>query len=89
MMPYIQLVTELSDLQRLELATEVYKTFYNNTNTFEGDIGMHLSYLLGAILEKDLFCLDPNQSAHSDLVDILNLFPAEHLIWKFIIKSEW
>lgn len=69
------------------LALEVYETLFAQTESWkEDDRGMHIAYLMGAILRSDTVQffkeLDPGEQAAYDLYVLI--FPEGHPVWKFI-----
>lgn len=79
---------ELTAAERLKLAEEVFEIVFNETETFgEGDIGVHLAYLLGAIVRAP----DPAEPSFCEWVEEWKLArilrekcSATHPVWQFI-----
>jgi hypothetical protein len=81
----------LDDTQTLALISNVYDSFYRNTNSFENHIGPNLAYLLGSIATGGSISLNPKASSRGEkrFLDFLyTFFPHDHKVWAFVDTSE-
>lgn len=68
--------------QKITFMQQWYRWFHSNTETWGGDLGSEISYLLGAIM-NDTFILVTSQSALVSLLrtkKVTNTSP----IWKYV-----
>lgn len=74
---------------RAMLATEVYATVYRNTETFmEGPIGGGLAYLMGAILQGDVYeIISPTSEEAEFLAFIRETFADDHPVFQHIKQT--
>jgi len=69
-------------LRRADLALEVYEQMLKATESFEGKLGMYMTYLLGAILKKTYVDLEQSET---ELIEQFKLvFSADHKVWKYL-----
>ena len=84
----------MNDEQRCQLAREVFNKVFLKTDTLNHDnIGTHLAYLLGAILDSRLdHCAvdwsEENEEHDTTLPLFREWFPVEHAVWKHIIITD-
>ena len=72
-------------LRRAQLAQKVYDEAFEATESFEGEFGVHLTYLLGAILRNDKFqVLTANPELQEAFELFAHIFPKNHEVWDFI-----
>lgn len=72
-------------LARAELAQNVYETALAATETFEGDLGMQLAYLFGAILKGTTITLDLAEPEEFEVHEFFqSMFEREHPVWHYI-----
>lgn len=89
----IEEIIVATDEERCQLAREVFQIAYNRTGSFEPDnLGLHLAYLLGAILDDDPGRSSTDWSegteAHGIVLALFRQwFPPEHDVWSFIITE--
>lgn len=62
--------TEFAMLERAKLARRCYVELFAATDSFEGELGIQLAYLLGAILEDGRIELDPKDSDQAEVLDL-------------------
>jgi hypothetical protein len=69
------------------LAREVYRAAYDETETetFKGELGEGLAYLLGAILENGIATFREEDDVY---VLLGKKFPPKHPVWKHVIVTE-
>lgn len=76
--------------EKIALITEVADKLYDATNTFEGEVGLQLSYLYPAIAKGgDVDWLeafeDMGELNDKAIIELFrSLFPSEHAIWQYI-----
>lgn len=75
--------------RRLRLITEVADKMYSETETFEGELGVALSYLYPAIARGTAveweMASPSGAPREQELIDMfMGLFPPEHPIWDHI-----
>jgi hypothetical protein len=72
--------------ERGQLALDVYRLLYEETETFEGELGESIAYLLGGILTGDgIQQLEPRNDDDTRLLEILqSKYPPEHELWSLI-----
>ena len=74
--------------KKINLLSEIYHTFYDNTNSFE-QLGEHLSYLLGAVINDDQYVFFTDDKNQKEFMEFLNEhFPKDHAIHKYVIVDE-
>lgn len=72
---------EAAQERRGALAAEVYTTLFTNTETWKGNTGMQIAYLLGGILTNGGIDLRPN----SGMAKLLKAsFPPGHAVHAFV-----
>lgn len=72
-------------VHRAELAKRVYEEALEATETFEGDFGVQLAYLFGAILKNDRITLDGAVVEEAEVLEFLQgIFPSQHPVWNYI-----
>lgn len=72
-------------LKRAALAQSVYNHALETAETFEGDLGMQMTYLLGAILTESNIELDVLIAEEAEVLEFFEaMFPKEHLVWGYI-----
>jgi len=72
-------------VKRLELITEVWDEFFERTESFEdGEVGMWLAYLLGAIAKGEGFDLWPHPDYDAFRQILREAFPPGHRVWSHI-----
>lgn len=79
----------LTDKELRMLAHEVYRTYYENSESFtDFGLGSNVAYLLGAILGHEqpgyTFLDDPDQNEQHFLDLTRELFDPYHPVWQFI-----
>lgn len=76
----------MTDAEKIALVKGLSDWFYENTNSFEGEIGMQLAYLWPAILKDTT--IEARES--SELIQCARgqwdneTLPPDHAFWKFI-----
>jgi hypothetical protein len=86
---HADLLIDVVFLQRARLAQLVYEEALEHTETFEGDLGMYLAYLMGAILKNDRIELFQDVATQVEVLGFFKtMFPAEHPVWKYIDTPE-
>lgn len=79
-------------MKRAQLAQKVYEQALEHTATFEGELGMQLAYLMGAILKNDHLELDMANAEHVEVFEFFSIMfgspdvPTSqvHPVWYFI-----
>jgi hypothetical protein len=72
-------------LKRATLAVQVYDHAMDGSETFEGELGVQLAYLFGAILKGTHISLDMKNDEENEVHQFLEvLFPPEHAVWGYI-----
>lgn len=72
-------------LARAELAKGVYEDALAASETFEGDFGMQLAYLFGAILKGTSITLDCAVAEEAEVLELLEgIFQKNHPVWVYI-----
>jgi hypothetical protein len=72
-------------LARAKLAQRVSEEARAATESFEGDLGMQLAYLFGAILENQRMTLDLSVVEEAEVFGFFTtMFPLEHPVWAYI-----
>lgn len=72
-------------LKRAALAVRVYDEALEGAGTFEGELGMQLAYLVGAILKGDKITLhmeDPEENEVHQFFELL--YSKDHPVWVHI-----
>lgn len=72
-------------IKRAELARRVYEEALSHTETFDGDLGVQLAYLFGAILKNDRLQLHLDVVEEAEVLEFFQaIFPEGHPVWAFI-----
>ncbi len=72
-------------MKRAALAERVYQEAIDATETFEGDFGMQLAYLFGAILKNSNINLDTNVAEEAEVLEFFRtIFNDQHPVWAHI-----
>ena len=72
-------------LKRAELAVRVYDEVIEGSETFEGELGIQLAYLLGAILKGTQITLDMSNVEQDEVHQFFGLlFPGDHPVWSHV-----
>jgi len=72
-------------IKRAELAQRVYEEVLAHTETFDGDLGVQLAYLLGAILKNDRIELHLDVVEEVEVLEFFRaIFPEDHPVWAHI-----
>jgi hypothetical protein len=72
-------------LKRAELAIRVYDEVLDGTESFEGELGTQLAYLLGAILRGTQITLDLSCVEQDEVRQFFELlFPSGHPVWPYV-----
>lgn len=70
---------------RANLALEVYKSCFDYFESFKGNVGTQLTYLLGAILDGEIFDLNCSFKEHRQMYSHLqSIFDSKHPVWMHI-----
>jgi len=64
------------------LAREVYLKAYDETESFEGELGVGLAYLLGSILDNGVSAFREEDDVY---VLLGKKFPPKHPVWKHVV----
>ena len=73
-------------LKRAELAQRVYEEALEHTETFDGELGIQLAYLFGAILKNDhILLMTATSPEHAEVLEFFQaIWPLQHPVWEFI-----
>lgn len=72
-------------IKRAELAQRVYEEALSHTETFDGDLGVQLAYLFGAILKNDRIDLHRDVVEEAEVLEFFQaIFPEKHPVWEYI-----
>lgn len=76
----------MGSLQKLQLIKELFGVAFGMTDSFEGEIGANLAYLMGAIANDDscFVAMKDNRDDMEFYEFIENLFDKGHAIYGFI-----
>ncbi len=70
---------------RARLATEIYRKSFDYFESFEGEIGTQMTYLLGAVLDDKCLELDCSNPHHHKVMEhFQKCFPVQHPVWNYI-----
>jgi hypothetical protein len=74
-------------LRRVDLALKVYEDALAASDTFEGDLGTYMVYLLPAILKNTFIELDLKDDVENEVFQLFSdMFPKSHPVWEHIRK---
>lgn len=72
-------------LTRAQLAQRVYDEALEHTETFEGDFGMQLAYLFGAILNGRHITLHFGVCTEREVLEFFQIiWPKDHPVWEHV-----
>lgn len=72
-------------MKRAELVRRVYEEAFEQTETFEGELGMQLAYLFGAILKGDHIVLELTDAEQAEVFEFFEImFEKNHPVWEYI-----
>lgn len=73
-------------LKRAALAVRVYDEVFDQSEAFEGELGVQLSYLLGAILKGEQIALDRGIVEQDEVIQFFEiLFAPDHPVWAHVL----
>lgn len=71
--------------ERANIARQVYKDSLNYFESFKGEVGVQMTYLLGSILEDSQIELDCSMEQHRKIMEHFHkCFPSNHPVWNYI-----
>lgn len=73
-------------IKRAALAQRVYEEALAHTETFDGDFGIQLAYLFGAILKNDrIILMTDSAPEHAEVLEFFKaIWPENHPVWSHI-----
>lgn len=72
-------------LKRAALAVQVYDVAMDGSESFDGEFGMQLAYLFGAILKGTHITLDMSNDEENEVHQFFELlFSGDHPVWGYI-----